>query len=161
MRLIVFNLLITKSKENPKFWYDFAYVKILNFHLWQNNGKTWSLAYVLQHLKIMDFFLFKSGLGNDEFWSRILTMAKWEQLLNKEVAMILPSTKWGRKTPHFPKTSDKLNIYNLNDYPNNVKILNFGYLLLKGKLMQNVEYWQKQDPIKIPHSPYICHWQIE
>jgi len=44
-----------------------------------------------------------------------------------------------RKILHSPKTCDKLNMYNLNYSPNNVKILNFGYLLLKGKLMQNVE----------------------
>ena len=92
------------------------------------------------------------GRGNDEFWFRILTM---EKLPNKEVSMILPCAKRRRKILHSPKTSDKVNIYNLNDHPNNGKILNFGYLLLKGKLMQNVEFWQKQNPIKILDSPYI------
>ena len=37
------------------------------------------------------------------FGSRILTMAKWEKLPNKEVSMILPCAKRGRKILHSPK----------------------------------------------------------
>ena len=48
--------------------------------------------------------------------------------------------KTRKENSTFSQTSDELNIDNLNDHPNNVKILNFGYLLLKGKLMQNVEF---------------------
>ena len=40
-------------------------------------------------------------------------MAKWEKLPNKEVSMILPCVKRRRKILHSPKTSDKVNIYNL------------------------------------------------
>jgi len=56
--------------------------------------------------------------------------------------------KCGRKTLDSPKISDKLDIHNLNNHLNSVKILNFGYLLLKRKLMQNVGFGQKQNPIQ-------------